>query len=101
MGLIHGVHEAKAEGFVPGGISLHNKWSAHGPDEETTQRAQSADLRPQKFADSLAFMFETRYPIRPTKFALDAPELQKDYHSHWLGLKSNFTGSASTGGHQN
>jgi homogentisate 1,2-dioxygenase len=41
-------------------------------------------------------MFETRYPIRPTKFALGAPELQKDYHSHWLGLKSNFTGTAST-----
>jgi homogentisate 1,2-dioxygenase len=96
MGLIHGLHEAKAEGFVPGGISLHNKWSAHGPDEETAQRAQSADLKPQKFADSLAFMFETRYPIRPTKFALGAPELQKDYHSHWLGLKSNFTGTAST-----
>ena len=95
MGLIQGLHEAKAEGFLPGGISLHNRWSAHGPDEETTQRAQSADLRPQKFADSLAFMFETRYPIRPTSFALNAPELQKDYHSHWLGLKQTFTGPAN------
>jgi homogentisate 1,2-dioxygenase len=93
MGLIHGLHEAKAEGFVPGGISLHNKWSAHGPDEETTELAQSANLQPQKFGGSLAFMFETRYPIRPTSFALNAPELQKDYHSHWLGLRRTFTGA--------
>jgi homogentisate 1,2-dioxygenase len=92
MGLIRGLHEAKAEGFVPGGISLHNKWSAHGPDEETTRRAEAAELKPQKFEDSLAFMFETRFPLRPTGFALAAPELQKDYHSHWMGLKSKFTG---------
>jgi homogentisate 1,2-dioxygenase len=95
MGLIHGAHEAKAEGFVPGGISLHNKWSAHGPDEETTELAQSAELKPQKFGGSLAFMFESRYPLRPTAFALNARELQKDYHSHWLGLKNNFTGPAA------
>jgi homogentisate 1,2-dioxygenase len=94
MGLIQGLHEAKAEGFVPGGLSLHNRWSAHGPDEETTRRAQSADLQPQKFADSLAFMFETRYPIRLTAFALNAPELQKDYHSHWMGLKRTLIGPA-------
>jgi len=91
MGLIHGMHEAKAEGFVPGGLSLHNKWSAHGPDEPTTDRAESADLTPEKLK-SLAFMFETRYPIRPTDFALNAPQLQKDYYVHWQGLKSRFTG---------
>lgn len=91
MGLIHGMHEAKAEGFLPGGLSLHNRWSAHGPDEQTTLRAQSAKLQPQKL-NSLAFMFETRYPIRVTDFALNAPQLQKDYCVHWQGLKSNFTG---------
>ena len=31
MGLVHGVYDAKAEGFLPGGISIHNCMSAHGP----------------------------------------------------------------------
>jgi homogentisate 1,2-dioxygenase len=88
MGLIRGMHEAKGEGFVPGGLSLHNRWSAHGPDEQTTLNAQSAMLEPQKL-DSLAFMFETRYPIRVTDFALNAPQLQNDYHLYWQGLTRN------------
>src|SRR5881394_3099774 len=79
MGLIHGAYDAKAEGFMPGGMSLHNCLSAHGPDRTTFDRAVAAELQPQKIVDTLAFMFETRLAIRPTRFALETPALQQDY----------------------
>ncbi|MEK7689609.1 MAG: homogentisate 1,2-dioxygenase, partial [Bdellovibrionota bacterium] len=46
MGLIHGVYDAKPEGFVPGGSSLHNCMSSHGPDKQTFDAASSAELKP-------------------------------------------------------
>ena len=41
MGLIFGKYDAKAEGFLPGGASLHNCMSGHGPDAETYERAST------------------------------------------------------------
>lgn len=90
MGLISGVYDAKAEGFLPGGASLHNCMSAHGPDAPTYERASSAELQPQFLCDTLAFMFETRFVLRPTRFAMDCPQLQRDYYECWQGLKKNF-----------
>ncbi len=90
MGLVHGAYDAKAAGFVPGGASLHNCLSAHGPDRATFERAVTADLQPQKIAGTLAFMFETRLVIRPTRFALDTPALQADYDSCWSGFEAMF-----------
>jgi homogentisate 1,2-dioxygenase len=91
MGLIHGEYDAKAEGFLPGGASLHNSMSGHGPDAETFAKASTADLsKPNVIADTMAFMFETRAVIRPTAQALVAPELQKSYWQCWQGLKKNF-----------
>ena len=91
MGLVHGVYDAKAEGFAPGGASLHNCMSGHGPDAETFDKASAADLsQPHVIADTMAFMFETRAVIRPTAQALAAPELQSDYWRCWQGLKNNF-----------
>jgi homogentisate 1,2-dioxygenase len=90
MGLIRGVYDAKADGFVPGGGSLHNAMSGHGPDAATFERASSAELVPQKLADTLAFMFESRYVIQPTERALAAPQLQADYASCWQGLRKHF-----------
>jgi homogentisate 1,2-dioxygenase len=87
MGLVHGVYDAKAEGFLPGGVSIHNCMSAHGPDLATFQKASEAQLKPQKIEGSLAFMWESRYVFRPTKFALSAPQLQKDYDKVWDGFK--------------
>ena len=92
MGLIHGVYDAKAEGFVPGGASLHNAWVAHGPDAETFERASNARLEPHKVKDTMAFMFETRYALRPTRRAIEAPELQQNYFECWQGLQKNFNG---------
>ncbi|HEY0155843.1 MAG TPA: homogentisate 1,2-dioxygenase [Thermoanaerobaculia bacterium] len=90
MGLIVGTYDAKAEGFVPGAGSLHNCMSGHGPDAATFDAASTAKLEPRFLADTLAFMFESRHIIRPTRFALETPLLQRDYWRCWNGLRKNF-----------
>ena len=91
MGLIHGSYDAKAEGFVPGGTSLHNRMVAHGPDLATFERASGADLsRPDYIRDTMAFMFETAELICPTRQALQSPLLQTDYADCWQGLARRF-----------
>jgi homogentisate 1,2-dioxygenase len=90
MGLIHGVYDAKAEGFLPGGASLHNCMSGHGPDANTFERATVADLKPQQIKDTLAFMFETRLIVRPTRFAIESKIIQHEYYECWQKLKRNF-----------
>jgi homogentisate 1,2-dioxygenase len=87
MGLVHGAYDAKAEGFLPGGVSIHNCMSAHGPDVATYDKASKAELKPHKIDNTLAFMWESRYVFRPTKAALAAKELQKDYDRVWDGFK--------------
>jgi homogentisate 1,2-dioxygenase len=91
MGLIHGVYDAKAQGFVPGSASLHNCMIGHGPDAETFEKASSADTsKPHHIVDTMAFMFETRTVIRPTRFAMETAQLQADYFRCWQGLKKHF-----------
>jgi len=90
MGLVHGVYDAKADGFVPGGGSLHNMFTSHGPDAATFDTASTAELTPQKVDDTLAFMFETRWVIVPTRWALEAPHRQTDYDDVWSGLTRRF-----------
>ncbi len=91
MGLVFGQYDAKAEGFVPGGGSLHNCMSGHGPDADTFEKASNADLQPHYLGHTLAFMFETRFVIRPTKFAMETASLQNDYWQCWQGLKKQFS----------
>ena len=92
MGLVHGAYDAKAEGFVPGGASLHNSMSGHGPDAATFEKASNADLsRADVITDTMAFMFETRAVLRPTRRALDAGHRQADYQQCWQGLARHFT----------
>ena len=93
MGLIYGDYDAKTGGgFVPGGASLHTCMSAHGPDADAFDNASNADLAPQKLDDTMAFMFESRYLIQPTRFAMETDALQKDYRECWRGLNRNFSG---------
>ena len=94
MGLIRGLYDAKAEGFVPGGASLHNCMSGHGPDAETFDRASKADLKPQYIDGTLAFMFETRLPVQLTRFALESKILRHEYYECWQSLKKNFPGGS-------
>ena len=86
MGLVRGVYDGKAEGFLPGGISLHGLMSAHGPDAATTARAMAADLAPHKLGGTLAFMFETNQVLRPSVFAMTCAQLQTDYDACWNGI---------------
>ncbi|TWC66459.1 homogentisate 1,2-dioxygenase [Herbaspirillum sp. SJZ099] len=91
MGLVTGEYDAKAGGFVPGGASLHNCMSGHGPDAATFEKASRADTsKPNKVDSTMAFMFETRNIIRPTRHALESPTLQRDYQNCWLGIQKNF-----------
>jgi homogentisate 1,2-dioxygenase len=91
MGLIAGVYDAKAEGFVPGGASLHNCMSGHGPDAATFEKASNADLsKADVITGTMAFMFETRKVIRPTRQALESPQLQKNYYQCWQGIARHF-----------
>jgi homogentisate 1,2-dioxygenase len=90
MGLITGQYDAKAGGFEPGGMSLHNCMAAHGPDVESWRKASDAELKPHKIDDTMAFMFESRWVFRPTAHALAAPWLQGDYDQAWSGFPKLF-----------
>jgi homogentisate 1,2-dioxygenase len=90
MGLVYGVYDAKPEGFVPGGVSLHNQMLPHGPDRDAYEHASNVELKPVKLTNTLAFMFETRFRQRVTKYAATLPTRQDDYVDCWQGLKKRF-----------
>ena len=91
MGLIHGAYDAKAEGFVPGGASLHNSFTGHGPDAETFDKASAADTsKPDYLRETMAFMFESRAVLRPSAQAVAAAHRQAGYVACWAGLKKHF-----------
>lgn len=91
MGLIHGIYDAKETGFLPGGGSLHNCMSAHGPDTAAYQKAISTSLQPEYYADVLAFMFESKQIWQVTAAAYQADFRQRDYIASWQGLRANFS----------
>jgi homogentisate 1,2-dioxygenase len=86
MGLIEGSYDAKEGGFAPGGASLHNCMNGHGPDKASYEKAAADDLRPHLIEGSMAFMFETRHVIRPTRWAIDSLLRQSDYDGAWAGF---------------
>ncbi|MET3528000.1 homogentisate 1,2-dioxygenase [Phenylobacterium koreense] len=86
MGLVHGAYDAKAGGFAPGGASLHNCMSGHGPDRESYENAVAVELAPHKIDNTMAFMFESRWAIFPTRFATETPLAQLDYDDCWSGF---------------
>ncbi|SOB80640.1 homogentisate 1,2-dioxygenase [Sphingomonas guangdongensis] len=87
MGLITGAYDAKeGGGFAPGGASLHNQMNGHGPDQASWEKATNADLKPVKLTDTMAFMFETRHVVRPTRWAVESPTCQLDYDEVWSGF---------------
>jgi homogentisate 1,2-dioxygenase len=90
MGLVLGQYDAKPEGFKPGGSSLHNSMVPHGPDAEAFSKASGANLAPHKLDNTLAFMFETRWRLLPTAFAMNAAGLDRNYASCWAELADNF-----------
>ena len=91
-GPVHGAYDAKAEGFVPGGASLHNCMSGHGPDAETFEKAVARATRrsPHKSATRWPSCSRRRTLIKPTRFALETAQLQAHYYECWQGLKKHF-----------
>ncbi|MCW5745864.1 MAG: homogentisate 1,2-dioxygenase [Alphaproteobacteria bacterium] len=92
LALLQGEYDARAGGFVPGGAHLHNAFAPHGPDPASFEKASTVALAPHKIDNTLAFMFETRYPLKPTRFAMEAAERHRDYEKTWDAMKVNFTG---------
>jgi homogentisate 1,2-dioxygenase len=90
MGLIEGTYDAKEEGFVPGGASLHNCMSAHGPEAAVFEKASTAELKPDRYTDTMAFMLESRYLIKPSYWAMNTDLRQRDYTRCWEGLSKQF-----------
>lgn len=90
MGLVYGVYDAKPEGFVPGGMSLHNAMLAHGPDDTSFEHASNAPLKPVKQEGTMAFMFETRFPQRVTAYAANLATKDETYIDCWQGLNKHF-----------
>jgi homogentisate 1,2-dioxygenase len=93
MGLVHGQYDAKPEGFRPGGMSLHNPMVPHGPDSEAFEKASNATLVPHKLDHTLAFMFESRFAFRPTRWALEGGALDTRYAECWAGLADRYPGT--------
>lgn len=98
MGLIEGQYDAKEEGFLPGGMSLHNMMMPHGPDHDAFEKASTVDLKPVKLSDTMAFMFETRFPQMVTRYAAELDTLQASYVNCWEGLERKFDGTPEAGG---
>ncbi|MEO0681590.1 MAG: homogentisate 1,2-dioxygenase [Pseudomonadota bacterium] len=93
MGNVIGQYDAKPQGFVPGGMSLHNMMLPHGPDAEAFEKASSVELKPHKLDETMAFMFESRFPQHLTAFAAHEAPLQDDYVDCWTGLAKKFDGT--------
>ncbi|MHA6732259.1 homogentisate 1,2-dioxygenase [Devosia sp. A369] len=93
MGLLYGQYDAKEEGFVAGGMSLHNMMLPHGPDAVGFEKASRAELKPQRLDNTMAFMFETRFPQQMTRFAAELETLQTNYIDCWADLKKRFNGT--------
>ena len=93
MGLIYGQYDAKEKGFLPGGMSLHNCMLPHGPDASAFAKGSTVELAPVKLINTLAFMFETRFPQQLTEYAVSLPALQEDYAACWAGIQKKFDGT--------
>lgn len=95
MGNIHGIYDAKPQGFIPGGMSLHNMMLPHGPDRDAFEHGSTEPMIPVKQSETMQFMFETRFPQHLTKFAASEAPMQDDYIDCWNSLEKKFDGTAA------
>jgi homogentisate 1,2-dioxygenase len=93
MGNIYGIYDAKPKGFAPGGLSLHNCMLPHGPDRNAFEHASNEPMIPAFQAETMSFMFETRFPQHLTEWAAKAAPLQDDYIDCWADLEKKFDGT--------
>lgn len=95
MGLISGVYDAKKGGkggFMPGGSSLHNIMSGHGPESEVFKKSSKDELKPVKYPyENLAFMFESCYFMNPTEWSMKNLPIDVDYiKESWETFEKTF-----------
>ncbi|KAE8747613.1 hypothetical protein FOCC_FOCC005592 [Frankliniella occidentalis] len=85
MGLILGRYEAKEEGFMPGGATLHSMMTPHGPDAQCFDVNTKALLKPERVAEGTqAFMFESSLSLAVTKWGEETcQKLDANYHKCW------------------
>ena len=95
MGNIFGQYDAKPPGFVPGGMSLHNMMLRHGPDRDAFEKASNSNLGLDKLANTMSFMFETRFPQHLTELTAKEAPLPDDYANCWPSLEKKFDGTPS------
>jgi homogentisate 1,2-dioxygenase len=90
MGLIFGNYEAKEEGFLPGGGSLHSIMTPHGPDADCVEKATTEHLSPKRIAEGTqAFMFESSLSMAMTEWA-QKNCVEENYFQVWQGVKKTF-----------
>lgn len=90
MGLIYGTYDAKETGFEPGGISLHNCMTPHGPDALAFDKASSRTLKPEYYQGTLAFMLETHQVWNVPRHWFNHEARQMDYPECWETLERHF-----------
>ncbi len=91
MGLILGQYDAKEEGFLPGGASIHNAFTGHGPDVDAFKKATEVKLTPNKIDHTMAFMWESNLPFWPSEQALQKKDLvDSNYVDCWQSLPKLF-----------
>jgi homogentisate 1,2-dioxygenase len=88
---------AVSSAFKGAAYRVQMQWAlaltANRDGAETFLKASQADTRqPHYIRDTMAFMFETRLPIRVTPAALHSPQRQLDYARCWQGLRKHFDG---------
>jgi len=88
MGLIRGEYDAKGKEFCPGGVSVHNCFTPHGPDFASWHKESQSDDQFIEIKNSLAFMLESNQTWEITESASQMPELQINYADCWRGFPS-------------
>ena len=92
MGLIQGRYEAKEQGFMPGGATLHSMMTPHGPDAACFEMASNMQLKPCRVAEGTqSFMFESSLMLNVTEWAeKTCAKLEAEYFQCWAPLKKHF-----------
>jgi homogentisate 1,2-dioxygenase len=71
-------------------MSLHNMMLPHGPDAAAFEHASTVELKPHKIANTLAFMFESRFPQKLTRYSSELTSRDDGYVDCWSDLKRRF-----------
>jgi homogentisate 1,2-dioxygenase len=72
------------------GSLLHNNWVPHGPSTDQFEQGRVASLQPERIGGAASVMFESRFPVGLTEYAVATEESRPDYVDRWGGFKRRF-----------